>query len=91
MTLDVADEQDSAVDAADDVDLDHIRDDLREVLDRRALTSDEKRPNAVARRRKTQQRTVRENVEDLVEPGSFVGTGPRWLLRSGNGVDSTTC
>ena len=76
MTLDVADEQDSAVDAADDVDLDHIRDDLREVLDRRALTSDEKRPNAVARRHKTQQRTVRENVEDLVEPGSFVEYGP---------------
>ncbi|MEQ9123295.1 MAG: carboxyl transferase domain-containing protein, partial [Alphaproteobacteria bacterium] len=31
---------------------------------------------AVARRRKTGQRTVRENVEDLVDPGSFIEYGP---------------
>ena len=60
----------------DTVDLDRIRPDLAEMLARRALTRDEKRPDAVARRRKTKQRTVRENVDDLVDPGTFVEYGP---------------
>ncbi len=37
--------------------------------------SDAGRPDAVARRRKTKQRTARENVADLVDPGSFVEYG----------------
>jgi acetyl/propionyl-CoA carboxylase alpha subunit/acetyl-CoA carboxylase carboxyltransferase component len=61
---------------AEAVDLDHVRPDLAEVLDRHRLTLDEARPEAVARRRKTGQRTARENVEDLVDPGSFVEYGP---------------
>ncbi len=60
----------------EEIDLDFIRPDLAEVLDRRALTMDAARPDAVARRRKTGQRTARENVEDLVDPGSFVEYGP---------------
>ena len=35
----------------------------------------EQRPDAVARRRKTNQRTARENLDDLVDPGSFVEYG----------------
>jgi acetyl/propionyl-CoA carboxylase alpha subunit/acetyl-CoA carboxylase carboxyltransferase component len=58
------------------VDLDYIRPDLAEVLARQAMTRDAARPEAVARRRKTGQRTARENVEDLVDPGSFVEYGP---------------
>jgi len=58
------------------VDLDYIRPDLAEVLERHALTLDAARSDAVARRRKTGQRTARENVEDLVDPGSFVEYGP---------------
>jgi acetyl-CoA carboxylase carboxyltransferase component/biotin carboxyl carrier protein len=58
------------------VDLDFIRPDLAEVLERHRLTLDAARPDAVARRRKTGQRTARENVEDLVDPGSFVEYGP---------------
>ncbi|HXA41031.1 MAG TPA: carboxyl transferase domain-containing protein [Phenylobacterium sp.] len=58
------------------VDLDYIRPDLAEVLARHALALDAARPQAVARRRKTGQRTARENVEDLVDPGSFVEYGP---------------
>ena len=54
---------------------DHIRPDLAQVLDRRARTLDAARPDAVARRRKTGQRTVRENVADLCDPGSFVEYG----------------
>ena len=34
------------------------------------------RPEAVARRRKTHQRTARENVDDLCDPGTFVEYGP---------------
>jgi acetyl/propionyl-CoA carboxylase alpha subunit/acetyl-CoA carboxylase carboxyltransferase component len=57
------------------VDLDAIRPDLREVLDRQARTRDAARPEAVARRRRTGQRTARENIEDLCDPGTFVEYG----------------
>ena len=57
------------------VDLDHIRPDLAEVIARHAITLDENRPAAVARRRKTNQRTARENVAQLVDDGSFVEYG----------------
>jgi acetyl/propionyl-CoA carboxylase alpha subunit/acetyl-CoA carboxylase carboxyltransferase component len=57
------------------IDLDQVRPDLQEYLDRRALTLDGKRPDAVARRRKTNQRTARENLDDLVDPGSFIEWG----------------
>lgn len=60
---------------AEEIDLDHIRPDLAEVLERHRLTLDEARPEAVARRRKTGQRTTRENVEDLCDPGSFTEYG----------------
>jgi acetyl/propionyl-CoA carboxylase alpha subunit/acetyl-CoA carboxylase carboxyltransferase component len=58
------------------IDLDHVRADLELVLSRRAMTRDEKRPEAVARRRKTGQQTTRENIEQLVDPGTFVEYGP---------------
>jgi acetyl-CoA carboxylase carboxyltransferase component len=51
------------------------REDLAEVLARRALTGDEARTEAVAKRRETGGRTARENIEDLVDPGSFVEYG----------------
>ena len=51
------------------------REDLAEVLRRRALTEDEARPEAVERRHAAGGRTTRENVADLVDPGSFVEYG----------------
>ena len=57
------------------VDLDHIRPDLAELIARHAITRDENRPAAVERRRKTNQRTARENVAQLVDEGSFVEYG----------------
>jgi acetyl/propionyl-CoA carboxylase alpha subunit/acetyl-CoA carboxylase carboxyltransferase component len=57
------------------VDLDAIRPDLAAVLDRHARTLDAARPSAVERRRKTNQRTTRENLDDLLDPGSFVEYG----------------
>ena len=58
------------------LDLDHIRPDLAEVVERHAVGLDPARPDAVARRRKTGQRTARENVDDLCDPGTFVEYGP---------------
>lgn len=49
--------------------------DLDEVLRRRALTADAGRPDAVARRHDANGRTARENIADLVDPGSFVEYG----------------
>ena len=57
------------------VDLDEIRPDLAEVITRHAKGLDEQRPDAVARRRASGQRTARENVEDLYDEGSFVEYG----------------
>ena len=59
----------------EEIDLDFIRPDLAEVLERHHLTLDEARPAAVARRRKTGQRTTRENIADLCDPGSFTEYG----------------
>jgi acetyl-CoA carboxylase carboxyltransferase component len=52
-----------------------IRDDLAEVLERRAKLRDVARPEAVAKRHAAGRRTARENVEALVDPGSFVEYG----------------
>ncbi len=57
------------------VDPDHIRPDLAETLDRWAALMDAARPDAVARRRSRNQRTARENIDDLVDPGSFLEYG----------------
>jgi acetyl/propionyl-CoA carboxylase alpha subunit/acetyl-CoA carboxylase carboxyltransferase component len=61
--------------ATEAVDLDRLRPDLAEVRARHAVGADAARPDAVARRRKTGQRTARENVDDLCDAGSFVEYG----------------
>ncbi len=48
---------------------------LEELLRRRALTGDGARPEAVTRRHEAGGRTARENVADLVDPGSFIEYG----------------
>ncbi|OAF17634.1 acetyl-CoA carboxylase family protein [Bradyrhizobium neotropicale] len=58
-----------------DIDLDHIRADLAELIARQANTLDENRPASVERRRNTNQRTARENVAQLVDDGSFMEYG----------------
>ncbi|MGK0203619.1 MAG: acetyl-CoA carboxylase carboxyltransferase component/biotin carboxyl carrier protein, partial [Planctomycetota bacterium] len=57
------------------VDLDLIRTDLAEVYQRHAFGLDENRDEAVARRRKRNQRTARENIADLCDEGSFTEYG----------------
>ncbi|MBC7246306.1 MAG: carbamoyl-phosphate synthase large subunit [Actinobacteria bacterium] len=56
-------------------DLDTIRADLAEVKARHEITLDSSRPEAVAKRRASGQRTARENVADLCDPGSFIEYG----------------
>ena len=51
------------------------RPELAELRERRALLADEARPEAVERRHARGGRTARENVADLVDPGSFVEYG----------------
>lgn len=62
--------------AEEAVDLDEIRPDLAEVLKRQGRTRDNERPEAVERRHSKGQRTARENVEHLCDPGTFVEYGP---------------
>ncbi|NBF01956.1 carbamoyl-phosphate synthase large subunit [Pseudomonas sp. Fl5BN2] len=57
------------------LDLEWIRSDLAEVRERHGLLQDAQRPEAVAKRRKNGQRTARENLDDLLDPGSFMEYG----------------
>ncbi len=58
-----------------DVDLDEIRPDLAEVIERHSYGLDENRPEAVAKRRKLSKRTARENVADLLDDDSLIEYG----------------
>jgi acetyl/propionyl-CoA carboxylase alpha subunit len=57
------------------IDPDAIRPDLADMRARQAFGQDASRPEAVARRRKTGQRTARENIAQLVDDGSFIEYG----------------
>ena len=74
--IETSEGQTDADEVADTIDLDYIRPDLEETYQRHACTLDENRPEAVARRRKTGQRTARENIIDLCDPDSFIEFGP---------------
>ncbi|NYT22004.1 carbamoyl-phosphate synthase large subunit [Alcaligenaceae bacterium] len=58
------------------VDPGHIRADLAEVIDRHAYQRDESRPEAVASRNNRGKRTARQNLDDLLDGGSFLEYGP---------------
>ena len=64
-----------AAEGAASADPDHIRDDLREAIDRHRSTLDEGRPQVTERRHAHGRRTARENIADLVDQGSFVEYG----------------
>lgn len=65
----------AAIETSAGFDPDHIRPDLAELQARRALTLDAARPDAVAKRRARGYRTARENVDDIVDDGSFIEYG----------------
>src|SRR5690349_6238907 len=58
------------------INLDTVRPDLAEVIERHAIGSDDRRAEQIARRHATGRRTARENVADLVDDGSFVEYAP---------------
>ena len=66
---------DDAAETVEEVDLDHVRPDLAELFARQALLSDAGRPDVVARRHGQGRRTARENIDDLVDGGSFTEYG----------------
>ncbi len=70
------DSHDDATPQAEDVDLDSVRADLAHIIDRHRRAHDEARPDAVAKRHRLGLRTARENVDDLVDAGTFVEYGP---------------
>lgn len=76
MVIEATDHGDEHGAAAQEVNLEHVRPDLARMLDRHQRTRDEARPQAVARRHASGHRTARENIADLVDPGSFVEYGP---------------
>ncbi|MEM7286185.1 MAG: carboxyl transferase domain-containing protein [Actinomycetota bacterium] len=70
---------DVAVGAAADalaVDLDAVRPDLAEAIERHDIGLDHRRQAAVEKRRRTDQRTARENLDHLLDPGSYIEYGP---------------
>ncbi|MEA3055717.1 MAG: hypothetical protein QOD30_1149, partial [Actinomycetota bacterium] len=71
-----ADVQDADAVVESTIDVEHVRADLAEVLERHDVGLDHRRPDAVARRRDRGQRTARENVADLVDDGTFVEYAP---------------
>src|SRR2546428_837983 len=66
----------AAAEQVGQTDLAHVRPDLAEVHRRHSMTLDAARPDAVERRRGSGQRTARENIDDLCDPGTFVEYGP---------------
>lgn len=73
--LEPSDQEIAEVSARAEVDPDHIRPDLAELLDRKSLIQDAARPDAVAKRRKLNKSTARENVSQLTDPDSFIEYG----------------
>ncbi|MEV0463413.1 carboxyl transferase domain-containing protein [Nocardia tengchongensis] len=88
LTWVAADHDGSAVESTV-VDLDSIRADLAEVLDRQETTLDARRETAVAKRHRLGRRTARENIADLVDADSFVEYGALAVAaqRSRRGLD----
>ncbi len=73
--IELVDATSERVEQVKPVDLDAIRADLREARERHAIGLDESRPEAVERRRKSGQRTTRENIADLCDAESFIEYG----------------
>ena len=67
---------DGVFEVEDEIDYDEIRPDLAEINHFHALTKDDARPAATAKRHDQDKRTARENIYDLCDDGSFTEYGP---------------
>ncbi len=88
--IEAAEVEGGAVAAAAELDPDHIRQDLQENIDRHAFTLDENRLEAVRRRRERGYRMPRENIAELVDPGSFDEYWPLVVARQHQRYDMET-
>ena len=79
-----------AADVSEDTDLDFIRPDLQENIERHAFTLDENRQEAVDRRRSRGGRMPRENIAELMDPGSFKEYWPLIVARQHKRYDPET-
>ena len=67
--------------AVEALDPDYIRPDLQQTYERHDLTLDEHRPEAVAKRYARGYRMPRENIDQLMDPGSFKEYWPLIVAR----------
>lgn len=74
----------------DEVDLDHIRDDLKLTYERHSYIYDESRPEAVAKRYARGYRMPRENISELMDEGSFREYWPLIVARQHSRHDMET-
>ncbi|NKB98862.1 MAG: carbamoyl-phosphate synthase large subunit [Pseudomonadales bacterium] len=72
------------------IDPDHIRADLQENIDRHALTLDENRQEAVAKRHARGGRMPRQNITELMDEGSFKEYWPLIVARQHKRYDMET-
>jgi acetyl-CoA carboxylase carboxyltransferase component len=75
LTVELVEGRPELIASAQSMDPEHVRADLAELLQRRALTLDAARPDAAEKRHKFGLRTARENIADLCDPGSFYEYG----------------
>jgi acetyl/propionyl-CoA carboxylase alpha subunit len=69
--LQEADVAENAVEASEAIDPDYIRGDLAEVHERRSYIYDSFRPEKVEKRHAKGQRSAREDIDQLLDPGTF--------------------
>ena len=73
-------EEVDGIDAAhheeEELDLDEIRGDLQESIERHSWIFDENRDKALERRVRTGQQTARTNINQFCDEGSFIEYGP---------------
>ena len=66
-----ADVEAGVVEAPEEIDPDYIRGDLAELNERRSYIHDSFRPEKVEKRHARGQRTAREDIDQLLDPGTF--------------------
>jgi acetyl/propionyl-CoA carboxylase alpha subunit/acetyl-CoA carboxylase carboxyltransferase component len=75
MVIEKSEEQGQQISEETQLNIEHVRQDLSLLLERKAKTLDDARPTAVAKRHKKGGRMARENINDLLDEGSFLEYG----------------
>jgi len=73
--IEAADLADDREDDIENIDLDVLRQDLAETLEKHAIGLDAARPDSVSKRHSRGKRTARENINDLCDAASFIEYG----------------